>query len=85
MDMDFWSKDHKLGISTDSIHPLYTAAKHAFMSSQQQYKMLIGLHSKKVDNISTTSSPLTGLQNELMKHNRALLLLSCDFGTAGDG
>ncbi|CAI9289053.1 unnamed protein product [Lactuca saligna] len=61
MDMDFWSKDHKLGNSTDSIHPLYTAAKHAFMSSHQQYKMLIGLHSKKVDNISATSSPLTGL------------------------
>ena len=44
MDMAFWSKDHKLGISTDLIHPLYIAAKHAFMSSLQQYKMLIGLH-----------------------------------------
>ncbi|KAL7590245.1 hypothetical protein Lser_V15G36552 [Lactuca serriola] len=81
-EMSFWSKDHKVGISTESIHPLYTAAKHAFMSSLHQYKMLIPLHSKKVDNISATSSPLTGLENELMKHSRALLLLSCDFGTA---
>ncbi|CAH1430901.1 unnamed protein product [Lactuca virosa] len=68
MDMSFWSKDHKLGISTESIHPLYIAAKNAFMSSLQQYNMLIPLHSKKVDNISATSSPLIGLENELMKH-----------------
>ncbi|KAI3517092.1 hypothetical protein L1887_16299 [Cichorium endivia] len=71
-DLSFWSKDHKLGISTQSIHPLYTAAKHAFMSSLQQYKKV------RLE----TSSSLTTIETELMKHSRALLLLSCDFGTA---
>nr|KAJ0194871.1 hypothetical protein LSAT_V11C700346380 [Lactuca sativa] len=54
MDMAFWSKDHKLGISTDLIHPLYIAAKHAFMSSLQQYKMLIGALQSKIINYGAT-------------------------------
>ncbi|KAI3734560.1 hypothetical protein L6452_14031 [Arctium lappa] len=84
-DMDFWSRDHKLGISTQAIHPLYNAAKHAFSSSFKQYKLLINLHAKRVgldgDNVSNASS-LATLECEVMKHSRALLLLSCDFGTA---
>ncbi|KAI3499758.1 hypothetical protein L1887_35567 [Cichorium endivia] len=66
-DLSFWIKNHKLGISTESIHPLYTAAKHAFMSSLQQYKRV------KLD----TSSSLTTIETELMKHSRALLKGSC--------
>ncbi|KAI3816222.1 hypothetical protein L1987_15914 [Smallanthus sonchifolius] len=85
-DMAFWSRDHKLGISTHVIHPLYNAAKHAFMSSLKQYKMLIDLHAKKVvlnsDNVSSASSSLPTIESEVMKHSRALLLLSCDFGIA---
>lgn len=85
-DTAFWSRDHKLGISTQVIHPLYTAAKHAFMSSLEQYKQLIDLHAKKVvlnsDNVSSTLSSLPTLENEVMKHSMSLLLLSCDFGTA---
>ncbi|KAI3695978.1 hypothetical protein L1987_78984 [Smallanthus sonchifolius] len=85
-DLAFWSRDHKLGISTHVIHPLYNAAKHAFMSSIKQYKMLSDLHAKKValdtDNVSSASSSLPTLESEAMKHSRALLLLSCDFGTA---
>ncbi|XP_024991715.1 protein prenyltransferase alpha subunit repeat-containing protein 1 isoform X2 [Cynara cardunculus var. scolymus] len=84
-DMAFWSRDHKLGISTQAIHPLYNAAKHAFCSSLEQYKLLIHLNPKKVgldsDNVSNVSS-LATLECEVMKHSRALLLLSCDFGTA---
>ncbi|KAJ9553734.1 hypothetical protein OSB04_017779 [Centaurea solstitialis] len=81
-DMAFWSRDHKLGISTHVINPLYKAAKNAFFSSLEQYKLL---HEKKVgldsDNVSN-ASPLATLECEVMKHSRALLLLSCDFGTA---
>ncbi|KAI7749591.1 hypothetical protein M8C21_021893 [Ambrosia artemisiifolia] len=85
-EMAFWSRDHKLGISTNVIRPLYNAAKHAFMSSLKQYKMLTDLHAKKVvvhtDNVSSASYSLPNLESEVMKHSRALLLLSCDFGTA---
>ncbi|KAJ0493020.1 putative protein geranylgeranyltransferase type II [Helianthus annuus] len=82
----FWSRDHKLGISTDIIHPLYNAAKHAFMSSLKQYNTLTDLHTEKVvsdtSNVISSSYSLPNLECEVMKHSRALLLLSCDFGTA---
>ncbi|XP_071686537.1 uncharacterized protein [Rutidosis leptorrhynchoides] len=85
-DMAFWSRDHKLGISTDVLHTLYTDAKHAFMSSLDQYRKLIDLHATNLgldgDNISNYSSSLATVEGELMKHSRVLLLLSCDFGTA---
>ncbi|XP_062084389.1 uncharacterized protein LOC133790676 isoform X2 [Humulus lupulus] len=72
----FWNKDHKLGISTEVLFPLYQTAKHAFMAAIKQYKAL-------VDSSSSHSSSSHGnVENEVMKHSRALLLLSCDFGTA---
>nr|GEW63232.1 protein prenyltransferase alpha subunit repeat-containing protein 1 [Tanacetum cinerariifolium] len=74
--MAFWSEDHKLGISTEVIKPLYTTAKRAFMSSRDQYKMLLS------DNIAGDSSALTTIENGIMKHSMAVLLLSGDFGTA---
>ncbi|GJR75694.1 protein prenyltransferase alpha subunit repeat-containing protein 1 [Tanacetum coccineum] len=74
--MAFWSEDHKLGISTEVIKPLYTTAKRAFMSSRDQYKMLLS------DNIAGDSSSLTTIENGIMKHSMAVLLLSGDFGTA---
>ncbi|XP_044467968.1 protein prenyltransferase alpha subunit repeat-containing protein 1 isoform X2 [Mangifera indica] len=63
---DFWIRDHKLGISTQIVISLYKAAKNAFMDLHRQYK---------------TSNNET-LENVVMIHSRALLLLSCDFGTA---
>ncbi|XP_048424213.1 uncharacterized protein LOC103968132 isoform X6 [Pyrus x bretschneideri] len=36
----FWNRDHKLGISTQVLFPLYEAAKHAFMAASRQYKAL---------------------------------------------
>lgn len=86
-DMVFWSKDHKLGISTQALHSLYNAAKHAFMASREQYKMLSNLyvkndgHGNKNVSSCSSSSP-NSLESEVMKHSRALLLLSSDFGTA---
>ncbi|EXB93160.1 Protein prenyltransferase alpha subunit repeat-containing protein 1 [Morus notabilis] len=66
----FWNKDHKLGISTVALLPLYRAAKSAFMAAIKQYKAL------------SNSSSHDGIESEVRTHSRALLLLSCDFGTA---
>ncbi|KAM3376825.1 putative protein isoform X1 [Capsicum galapagoense] len=75
----FWGRDHKLGISTNVLFPLYVAAKNAFLEAYKNYKV----HHRDDKNASScsSSSPLS-LESELMKHSRALLLLSCDFGTA---
>lgn len=74
----FWSRDHKLGISTKVLFPLYVAAKNAFVEAHKSYKV----HSDdKNASFCSSSSPLS-LESELMRHSRALLLLSCDFGTA---
>ncbi|XP_031115857.1 uncharacterized protein LOC116019701 isoform X2 [Ipomoea triloba] len=79
-----WSRDHKLGISTTALLPLYKAAKHVFMDSLRQYKM----HTKVKDecgegNVPKCPSPsLTILEKEVMKHSKTILLLCCDFGTA---
>nr|GMC51430.1 protein prenyltransferase alpha subunit repeat-containing protein 1-like isoform X1 [Ipomoea batatas] len=83
----FWSRDHKLGISTAALLPLYKAAKHAFMDSLRQYKMHTSLtevrdECDEVNVPKCPSSSLTVLEKEVMKHSKAILLLSCDFGTA---
>ena len=62
----FWCKDHKLGVSTQVVLPLYNAAKLAFITAMEEYKRLGD----------------DGLESEVMKHSKALLLLSFDFGTA---
>ncbi|KAI5659963.1 hypothetical protein M9H77_28756 [Catharanthus roseus] len=86
-DSVFWSRDHKLGISTSVLLPLYGAAKHAFMEALQQYKMHndSGEESNflKDENASISASLSRSIvEGEVMKHSRALLLLSCDLGTA---
>ncbi|KAE9451237.1 hypothetical protein C3L33_16873, partial [Rhododendron williamsianum] len=83
----FWCRDHKLGISTQVLLPLYNAAKHAFMASLESYKSHSSVFAKKDESggndMSSCFSPsLNFLESELMKHSRALLLLSCDFVTA---
>ncbi|CAN6714769.1 unnamed protein product [Malus baccata var. baccata] len=69
----FWNRDHKLGISTQVLFPLYEAAKHAFMAadvSGDERSLCVSL---SLDN---------SFESDVMKHSRALLLLSSDFGTA---
>ncbi|KAI8537225.1 hypothetical protein RHMOL_Rhmol09G0008000 [Rhododendron molle] len=83
----FWCRDHKLGISTQVLLPLYNAAKHAFMASLERYRSHSSVSAKKDESggndMSSCFSPsLNILESELMKHSRALLLLSCDFVTA---
>ncbi|KAF3452357.1 hypothetical protein FNV43_RR02790 [Rhamnella rubrinervis] len=78
-----WSKDHKLGISTHVLLPLYKAAKHAFMDAIRRYKMLNGPYETMIESSPCTlSSCHNSVESEVMKHSRALLLLSSDFGTA---
>ncbi|CAI9091493.1 OLC1v1026545C3 [Oldenlandia corymbosa var. corymbosa] len=84
---DFWSLDHKLGISTDILLPLYRAAKHAFTQAFMEYKVLMAStkESSTAEDLNAsncTSSSMSLVEIEAMKHSRALLLLSCDFGTA---
>lgn len=76
----FWNKDHKLGVSTAYLLPLYKAAKHKFMEALAIYKMHSGpsfMNENLPGNIVFSK-----VENEVMKHSRALLLLSSDFGTA---
>lgn len=79
-DMFFWNREHKLGISTLVILPLYTAAKDAFMEAHKQYTMLSYLDGQKDQSETATSHDI--VESQVMKHSRALLLLSSDFGTA---
>lgn len=77
----FWNRDHKLGISTHVLLPLYRAAKHAFMTTFKQYKMR-GNKSDEVGVCFPASSSCDNLESILLRHSRSLLLLSCDFMTA---
>ncbi|XP_030959469.1 protein prenyltransferase alpha subunit repeat-containing protein 1-like isoform X2 [Quercus lobata] len=51
---------------TQAVLPLYNAAKRAFIAAMEEYKRLSD----------------DGLESEVMRHSKALLLLSSDFGTA---
>ncbi|KAL2897281.1 Protein prenyltransferase alpha subunit repeat-containing protein 1 [Bienertia sinuspersici] len=76
----FWSREHKLGISTDYLLPLYKAAKHKFMDAYETYKKHFSL-SLENDNMDS-SCAFPEIEDEVMKNSKALLLLSSDFGTA---
>ncbi|KAK7401390.1 hypothetical protein VNO78_12824 [Psophocarpus tetragonolobus] len=77
---NFWNRDHKLGISSHVLLPLYRAAKHAFMTTSKQYRMCNSQSSK--DGICLPASSFYHLESTLLKHSKSLLLLSCDFMTA---
>ncbi|KAG9137934.1 hypothetical protein Leryth_020765 [Lithospermum erythrorhizon] len=79
---NFWNRDHKLGISTGVLLPLYNAAKQAFIEAVERYKKEL---KEEYGEDSVSASFLNSLdcpENDVMKHSRALLLLSSDFGTA---
>ncbi|KAI3992640.1 hypothetical protein MKX01_007962 [Papaver californicum] len=83
----FWNRDHKLAISTEVLFSLYAASKHAFKGADTQYKMLTNLPTKmgkSMDETAADSSQFSRdfLENEVMMHSKALLLLSCDSATA---
>ncbi|TYI70961.1 hypothetical protein E1A91_D08G260500v1 [Gossypium mustelinum] len=81
----FWNRDHKLGISTEILLPVCKAAKSAFMDAMKQYKTHSDLSVNKREDKNMVyghSSSCQSFESEVMKHSRALLLLSCDLGTA---
>lgn len=72
-DKVFWIRDHKLAISTDTLISLYKEAKCAFTAA---YIML------KNCSPSDDSSSNSVTESQVMKHSKALLILSSDFSTA---
>ncbi|KAK7292300.1 hypothetical protein RIF29_08078 [Crotalaria pallida] len=78
--MYFWNRDHKLGISTHVLLPLYRDAKQAFMTAFKQSKTCSKQSNEDGNCVPTSSS--RDLESILMRHSRSLLLLSCDFMTA---
>ncbi|KAF2287562.1 hypothetical protein GH714_001313 [Hevea brasiliensis] len=79
-DLSFWNRDHKLGISLHALLPLYKAARYAFTDAIRQYKRVEILAGASGDETDPPRS--SSIESEVMKHSKALLLLSCDFGTA---
>ncbi|BAT96814.1 hypothetical protein VIGAN_09011800 [Vigna angularis var. angularis] len=75
----FWNRDHKLGISTHVLLPLYRAAKDAFFITFKQYRMCDNQSGK---GICLPASSCDHLESTLLRHSKSLLLLSCDFMTA---
>ncbi|EPS70946.1 hypothetical protein M569_03814, partial [Genlisea aurea] len=65
----FWHREHKLGISTLILFPLYNAARDAFLNAYIRYR-------DSMDDASVET------MDEVMKHSRGLILLSSDHGTA---
>ncbi|XP_058094592.1 uncharacterized protein LOC131240402 isoform X2 [Magnolia sinica] len=83
----FWNRDHKLAISTQVLLPLYKAAMHAFMAVAKEYRMVINLLEDTDSFVNESAGDNSSdskriLENELMRHSKALLVLSGDFGTA---
>ncbi|XP_021763562.1 uncharacterized protein LOC110728207 isoform X2 [Chenopodium quinoa] len=76
----FWSREHKLGISTEHLLPLYKAAKQRFMDAYANYKKNSSCSLKNED--APSSCILSEIEDAVMKHSKVLLLLSSDFGTA---
>ncbi|XP_022937607.1 protein prenyltransferase alpha subunit repeat-containing protein 1 isoform X1 [Cucurbita moschata] len=81
---DFLLQDHKLGVSTEILHPLYIAARNTFMAATRKYRSFCNQDDQTVagNHLSELSNSFNIVESEVMKHSRALLLLSCDFGTA---
>lgn len=80
----FWNYNHKLAISTQVLPQLYGAALHAYKDVTRSYKGSIKL-SLNLDAPDDTAAPANSIQlleNEILKHTRALLILSCDFASA---
>ncbi|KAL4190342.1 hypothetical protein AMTRI_Chr07g75260 [Amborella trichopoda] len=91
----FWNRDHKLAISLAALLPLYKAAMHSYTVSSERYTKAIelteksgaspnGATNKYVESGSGNSDilDLCFVENEVMRHSRAVLMLNCDFESA---
>lgn len=80
----FWNKDHKLAISILVLPQLYNAALNAYMDANRRYKQSIRSHINKgsFDDANCGGDFDQFLESEVLKHTRALLILSYDFKSA---
>ncbi|CAL9769933.1 unnamed protein product [Musa acuminata subsp. burmannicoides] len=80
----FWNRDHKLAISTHVLCHLCVAARHAYMDVSRRYKASINLSLNSSAFCSVTSGANLDhlLENEILKHTKALLILSFNFASA---
>ncbi|XP_074567884.1 uncharacterized protein LOC141824485 isoform X2 [Curcuma longa] len=80
----FWNRNNKLAISTDVLSHLYIAARHAYMDVSRRYKASINLTLNKGAFCSASAQANFDhlLEDEILKHTKALLILSCNFSSA---
>lgn len=80
----FWNRNNKLAISTDVLSHLYIAARHAYIDVSRRYKASVNLTMKKGAFCSASAQANFDhlLEDEILKHTKALLILSCNFGSA---
>ncbi|GER39286.1 protein farnesyltransferase alpha subunit [Striga asiatica] len=78
----FWHHEHKLGICTFVLVPLYRAARDAFMDAYNRYVISCDSLAKTGDELDGNALFVDIMEKKVMKHSKTLLLLSCDFGTA---
>lgn len=75
----FWNNNHKLAISIQALPQLYNAALRAYMDVNKSYKS----PDKDSSDIASCGGDFNNfLENELLKHTKALLILSYDFRSA---
>lgn len=80
----FWNRDHKLAISTHVLCHLCVAARRAYMDVSRRYKASINLSLNSGAFCSVTAGANLDhlLENEILKHTKALLILSLNFASA---
>ncbi|KAJ4795357.1 Protein prenyltransferase alpha subunit repeat-containing protein 1 [Rhynchospora pubera] len=71
----FWNKDHKLAISFEILSSLYRAAIQKHSCARRNYKTILS-------SCSEESSELLDSEKDLLRHSKALAILSPNFHTA---
>ncbi|XP_020108077.1 uncharacterized protein LOC109723949 isoform X3 [Ananas comosus] len=80
----FWTKDHKLAISTEILTQLSKAARRAYFDVRSGYKdsISVNMNANRSDSVTSRGSSIELLENNLLMHSKAILILSCDFLSA---
>ncbi|KAK8941192.1 hypothetical protein KSP39_PZI010594 [Platanthera zijinensis] len=76
----FWYGNHKLAISMQVVPLLYNAALLAHIGAQGRYKRSINTP-KYTSSLHTATCEAQYLETDILKHSRAILILSPDFGS----
>ena len=80
----FWNNNHKLAISIQALPHLYNAALHAYMDVKRSYEQSVrsSLNKDSSHDASCGGDFDHFLESEVLKHTRALLIMSYDFKSA---